>query len=380
LSSLILDYPPPTLINYGKAFTAAGWDKGTHVAKIRGVRDYLSDRRRVKEHDLVLVVDGYDIWFQLPPAVLLHNYQTILQEANDRLLQRYGTVTHSAANQTRVQRYTQSVIWGADKICWPNSAQDPACASVPSSTLPPNAYGKNTDKDDESFLNTPKYLNSGAVLGTAASLLRIYTEAIDRVENHGLDGYGDQYVFAALFGEQEYAREASRHSKSGGWSRLVPGSNRARLLPFLHRGPASPSNSTANSTILDAKRHELGMGLDYESRLFQTMTHSAGDITFLTYGNKTQVRQARRRSHLKHRLALIPSLARTALPLSAPGMNETDGLPSDSIAWKDVPLATNIIAGSIPLLLHFNGDFEKQLRGPWWPRMWFEPHARALLH
>ncbi|TKA66022.1 hypothetical protein B0A49_10500 [Cryomyces minteri] len=210
LSALFLDYPPPTLINYGKAFTAASWDKGTHVAKIRGVRDYLSDGQRVREHDLVLVVDGYDIWFQLPPAVLLHNYQTTLRAANDRLLRKYGTATRSAANQPRIQRYTQSVIWGADKICWPNSAQDPACASVPSSTLPFNVYGKNTDKDDESFLNTPKYLNSGAVLGTAASLLRIYTEAFDRVENHGLDGYGDQYVFAALFEDLRVRQIARR--------------------------------------------------------------------------------------------------------------------------------------------------------------------------
>ncbi|KAL9576342.1 MAG: hypothetical protein Q9212_007182 [Teloschistes hypoglaucus] len=88
LSSFVLAYPPPTLINYGKKFDGDGWDKGTHAGKIRGVYNYLNNKDKIADADLVLIVDGYDVWFQLPPVIMVKRYNALINEANDRLRRR----------------------------------------------------------------------------------------------------------------------------------------------------------------------------------------------------------------------------------------------------------------------------------------------------
>lgn len=85
LSAFVLGYPSPTLINYGKVFEDDSWDNGTHVGKIRGVYDYLKDGTHMEDDDLVLVIDGYDVWFQLPPDIMITRYHSMILSANERL-------------------------------------------------------------------------------------------------------------------------------------------------------------------------------------------------------------------------------------------------------------------------------------------------------
>ena len=410
LSSFLLGYPSPTLANYGKLFDGAEWDKGTHAGKIRGVYDFLNNKKEVKDDDLVLIVDGFDVWFQLPPEVLIRRYHAMVSEVNDRLRWRYGTVTDGKPGDgtALVPRYTQSVFFGADKICWPNPPEDPACAAVPYSILPKDVYGPLTDKDHEAFRNRPRYLNSGTVIGPVADVRAIYEYAVQKVEQKGRGMIGDQFVLAEIFGEQEFQRESNRRSSQ---------STGGRFYDWLSNtlgtseSPLSANITINNMTTVSGQRYEYGMGLDYESRLFQTMTHSADDVEFIVYNSSAFLSSIQAAHPSLHGLPfflptdiqqlkppfsfaspgdqlvnLEDSKDAILLPYS-PNLDHLPGQPEDpddldsegeqAPTWRTTPLATNIYAASIPPLLHINGD--KSLLETWWPKLWHHPYSRALL-
>ncbi|KAA6408185.1 MAG: hypothetical protein FRX48_07927 [Lasallia pustulata] len=389
LSSFLLDYPPPTLINYGKTFEGNGWDKGTHTGKIRGVYDYLRDAKQFKDDDLVLVIDGYDIWFQLPPEVMIKRYRSIVRTANERLRRQYGMISRKKPWEgdqvERVQMYTQKVVYGADKLCWPNPAEDPACAALPLSTLPTDVYGPQTDKDREGFLNRPRYLNSGTVIGPVADIRAIYERALQKVDEEDRGTIGDQFVFAEILGEQEVQRQVTRSTSQGAGGRWLDWLSNAL-------GTSPPFNGTMNNmTVVPGQRYEFGLGLDYESQLFQTMTHSASDVEFLFYNDTGHLNNLHETHHYAStRLLRLPSDIRHASPpagrthgpddpdaaaLTGPTPN-VPALPGNT-TWLTLPLATNVVVPSIPTLLHFNGD--KSMLDSWWPKLWFQPFSRSLL-
>jgi hypothetical protein len=72
VSSACLNYLVPTPINWGETFNDSGLVAGgSHLAKITGVLDYLNSLESDRDKDLVLMVDGHDVWFQLRPGVLI---------------------------------------------------------------------------------------------------------------------------------------------------------------------------------------------------------------------------------------------------------------------------------------------------------------------
>ena len=394
-SALVLSYPPPTLINYGKVYHETIGAKGAHIAKIRGVYEFLNDDKKVRDDDMVLVVDGYDVWFQLPPEVLIERYHMVIKEANERLRRRYGTLLQEKSGKSGetelVQKYTQKILFAADKICWPNRPEDPACTAVPYSTLPKNIYGPETDNDPNAFLNRPRFLNSGAIIGPVAEVRRLYDYAVKKVEEREGEIIGDQFVFSEILGEQEYQREIKRKSSQG-----TPG----RWLDYLanalgtSESPLSANVTINNMTASPGQNYEFSVGLDYESTLFQTMTHSRNDIEYITYNDSTLLThiQGEHPSLWSRPLALPVDMQRARPPFSYGSGNHSDDrkdrilLPFSSQldditqepTWYEVPLATNLFASSIPSLLHFNGDAKHLIR-EWWSSMWYFPSARALL-
>ncbi|MCJ1398500.1 hypothetical protein MMC11_001700 [Xylographa trunciseda] len=381
ISSFLLNFPPPTLVNFGEIFTGDNWDNGTHAGKIKGVYNFLSESSQVHDDDLVLIIDGYDVWFQLPPEVLVKRYHTLIQDANRRLRRQYGRISKSVSSEgikkQNDQMYEQTVVFGADKLCWPNAPVDPACSSLPESTLPKNSYGKNTDTDPEGFNNRPKYLNSGTIIGPVSDVRAIYERALEKVDQ-GLGAIGDQFVFAEILGEQEYGREISHPTAHKSW---LPGL-------FGTRSPFEPSlpvtEAVKNLTLMPNRRYEYSIGLDYWSSLFQTMTHSSEDIRFTKYNNLTSRASSQggnlpldilsARPPYPSNDTLTKLMTNHILPLS----HSVDELPSpDQNPWLSIPLATNVRSLTVPVLLHVNGD--KSLLDSWWPSIWFQPHARALL-
>lgn len=389
LSASILNYPAPTLINYGKNFTGDSWDKGTHTGKIRGIYDFLENAKHIADQDLVLIIDGYDVWFQLPPEVLIERYNSITRRANQRLRKQYGVSTSKEpaedGQKEQMSMYSQRVIYAADKLCWPNAEEDPACTAVPFSTLPKNTYGTDTDKDPHGFLNRPRYLNSGTVMGPASDLRAILERATTKVEKDGRGDLGDQFVFSEIFGEQEYVREAihrARQSAGGKWL--------SWLSNNLGTSEASSNVTVKNMTFVPGQRYEFALGLDYESQLFQTMTHSHGDIEFLYYNDTETLTHVQEQHHIPsaHSLSLPLDVQRSALPLIAQPPAQTEGTGSESnaydldrvsmnMSWSTIALATNPHVPSIPTMLHFNGD--KTYLSSWWTKMWYQPDSRALL-
>lgn len=389
LSAFILNYPPPTLINFGKTFTGESWDKGTHTGKIHGIYEFLMDRKQVDDQDLVLIIDGYDVWFQLPPEVLIRRYHSIIRSANERLRRKYGICNREKPGEggrsERTSRYAQTVIYAADKLCWPNAAEDPACAAVPLSTLSKSSYGADTDKDPHGFLNRPKHLNSGTVIGPASDLRAIFGYATDKVKKYGRGDLGDQFVFNEIFGEQEYQREAMRRSGQ---------STGGRWLEWLSNAldtSKSLSNVTMNNlTTIPGQRYEYGLALDYESQLFQTLTHSHGDIDYLYYNDTDTLAHVQEQHHIPaaHPLSLPIDIQRAIPPISThlstqigelgtlPTTPHLDSIPTN-LTWSNIPLATNPHVPSIPAILHFNGD--KSYLSTWWTKMWYQPYARSLL-
>ncbi|KAL8737433.1 MAG: hypothetical protein Q9181_001679 [Wetmoreana brouardii] len=393
LSSFVLSYPPPTLVNYGKKFDGDNWDKGSHAGKIRGVYDYLNDRKKLADEDMVLVVDGYDVWFQLPPVIMIKRYHQLISEANGRLRRRYGTAlqqTHGEGPRM-TPKYTQSVVFGADKLCWPNPHSDPACAAVPYSTLPKDVYGPSTDNDPNDFYNRPRYLNSGTVMGPVKDVRAIYEAAVTKVEKENRGTIGDQFVFAEIFGEQEFQRETQRQTTKGAggkWYEWI-----ANALGG-DDSPLSANQTINNMTAVAGRRYEFGIGLDYESRMFQTMTHSANDIEFVAHNDSSVMSHLlEKHPQMKGNPFALPfdvQMAHGPLWYSSPGnhsldakerillphSDKLDDLP-EHLDWYEVPLATNLYASTIPSLLHVNGD--KSLLADWWPSMWYHPYGRALV-
>ncbi|KAI4223602.1 MAG: hypothetical protein L6R36_005284 [Xanthoria steineri] len=394
LSTFALAYPPPTLVNYGKNFDGDGGDKGTHTGKIRGVYDYLSDEKKVKDGDMVLVIDGYDVWFQLPPVLMIKRYQQLIYEANNRLRRRYGTElkpTEDKAGSEMGPKYAQTVVFGADKLCWPNGSSDPACAAIPYSTLPKDVYGPSTDTHPDGSHNRPRYLNSGTVMGPVKDVRAIYEVAVEKVEKENRGTLGDQFVFAEIFGEQEYQRETQRLSTQGAGGRWYEWLSNAL---GASDSPLAANQTINNMTVIPGRRYEFGIGLDYTSEMFQTVTHSAGDISFLTYNDTTVFSEVMaQRSNLKAFPSVPPmdiQYAHGPLWYSSPGNHSSD--PEDGILlphsdkldnlperldWFEVPLATNLYAATIPSLLHINGD--KSPLDDWWSSMWYHPYGRALV-
>ncbi|KAL9121644.1 MAG: hypothetical protein Q9187_001802 [Circinaria calcarea] len=379
LSSFLLNYPPPTITDYGKAPTGDGEDKAAHGRKIQGVYDFLSKDKKVRDEDLVLIIDGSDVWFQLPPEVLVKRYHNVIRDANQRLKQRYGTVVRQkpweALSRRWVPTYVQTVMFASDKLCWPNPADSPACASLPPSTLPPDAYGPETDKDPDGFKNRPRFLNAGTIIGPVSDVRAVYERALEKVERGG-GARGEQSVFAEILGEQEEQREAFRQTSRGRLQRWLE-----QYLSVLGTSSSTPVKSLVKETTAypDHRydRYEFSIGLDYTSSVVQTLTHSTSDVSFLTH-NSTHP---------------LPNDVLTARP-PIPGPYEPTYLAASSLppfstnldlepgcfekeTWLTLPLATNTITHTIPALIHVNGD--RSYLQEWWPKMWLQPYARALL-
>lgn len=240
------------------------------------------------------------------------------------------------------------VLLGADKRCWPPSPDPDVdyCQDLPSSPLPSNVYGSETDTGAElkhvrlaaspppifppssgrhltSFfarpkahtfpLNRPRWPNSGTILARAGLLRPVYDDLTALAQERDAN-MGDQQPFM-------YA-----HARSF-LSCLFLAFELTRLLLV----------GTPNRTLYHAHPEEP-ITLDMTSSLFQTLTYSANDISFLP---------------APHSLALPPAQLH-----------------------PKVPLGVNVASGETPVILHFNGG-EKALltrsggREGWWSRMWF---------
>ncbi|KAK9382639.1 uncharacterized protein V2V93DRAFT_365658 [Kockiozyma suomiensis] len=237
-TALMNDYPRPTLINWGKTFTNG---QQARVNKIIGIDNVLHGLR---DDQYAIIMDGFDVWYQLPYRDFIDHYLEYTRD-ND----------HSFA------------VFGADKKCWPNDLDSPACKNVPKSTLPPDAFGPDTDNDSvisdpaKKFIHhRPRWLNSGNMVGPVGVLREVYDRANKLITNAPASMvFSDQMYIAEVYGQQD-----------------------------------------------------LSMTVDFTSEVFQTMTFSHADVIFVDDDTLTSPRKPKdqRRRYAFNRIsgALPPIL------------------------------------------------------------------------
>jgi len=126
-------------------------EEGSHLAQINGTVRYLYSFEEIHGDDLVLMLDGYDAWFQPLLQTVVARYSNINTRTIKRLNTNFG---NKSAEQIGVH---QDIFFGAQKRCWPKSAKDRPCYAVPQSNLPSDSCGPGTDTDVNDELNP--YIN-----------------------------------------------------------------------------------------------------------------------------------------------------------------------------------------------------------------------------
>ncbi|KAK3115095.1 hypothetical protein LTR53_005911 [Teratosphaeriaceae sp. CCFEE 6253] len=360
VSAQILDYPPPVLINWGLA-AGKGDDSNTHLAKIQGFLDYLDQLEQSSENfdeDLVLIVDGYDVWFQLRRDVLLKRYYDLNAAADARTAKAFG---HELFEQHDMR---QTIIFGPDKVCWPIDFGRPACWAAPLADMSEWAYGPLTNTGKEEY-NHPRWLNSGTILGPAKDLRALFNATqvgIDRNwEKHKDTGYknSDQFYFAEVFGLQEWARlekKADLRDHYKGMKYKYDWGNPRREGPELQ-----------------LEKTEYHVGIDHSSVIFQSLAFWKPYLTW------TRPASSWPTGHSGSNVGTDQAAYHVRVPQdilqSAPPYSHVAAAGAAD-SWAGVDLLYNTVTRQIPAVIHMTA--EKQFRQIWWPRLWFEADAERL--
>ncbi|KAJ7108879.1 hypothetical protein C8R43DRAFT_185837 [Mycena crocata] len=150
MSSLIHGYSP-IILNW----EAEGDGSYMQRMKVAGVHEFLHGFTNLEDDDVVFMMDAWDVWLQLPPQTLLERFEEFGPDV---------------------------VVIGADKACWPNDSDEPACREVPESPVPKIAY--------EGV--RPRWANSGTILGTVRSMKVVYTDLVAQLSE---TAFSDQGIF-----------------------------------------------------------------------------------------------------------------------------------------------------------------------------------------
>jgi hypothetical protein len=351
LSAAVTGYPNPILLGW----EGHGRYNGTesHLFKISETLAYLERLPPSTDEDLILILDAYDIWLQLPPDVLIQRYHVAIEKANARLRSEgIYTVEHGGAH------IKQSILFGPDKTCWPDDERRAACWAVPESSLPSDAFGPATDT--WVVPNRPRWLNSGTIMGPAKDMRAMFSATMDVLRRKFDEDYefrnSDQFYFQEMWTEQEIGR---LELKNGTVEAPKIRDDVYGIVP----------------EIPEDQRTEFHVTLDYESDVFQTTAYYTEYLTWMSFNHSTPSHD-RGSGNVKRidQIVLTEDISHSRPPFGIAKMD--DSIPAGK-GWEDVMLGTNVITQQAFPLLHVTN--EKRYRESWWPNMWFHPHAKALL-
>lgn len=170
ISAALMGYPAFTLINWQDPEDKDAMKQ--HAAKIEGAIRYIDSIPAEQQDELVFLVDGYDMWFQLPHEYILKRYHELVAEAHQRHIDEYGQALVAEHN------IKTTVIFGPDKECAPGGMDAPGCWAVPESLMHPLAFGPETDHT-KSTQSRPRWLNSGTIIGPAREIRDILIAAAE---------------------------------------------------------------------------------------------------------------------------------------------------------------------------------------------------------
>lgn len=359
LSSAATRYPVPMILGYNGTgeFDAAI----THLAKLRSIKRHLDSLKKSEDDDLVMIVDGYDVIQQLPPEVVIERYFEIAGREDKRTATRFGITPE----QVRKENLHTTVFFGPDKVCWPIDYRQARCWAVPSSNLPEDAFGP-LSGTGEMYLNDPRWLNSGTIIGPVSDVRDLFHAVMQEVEATYDEEYefkeSDQYYLSNVWGRQEYFR--SKKAFKGG---EVPDGPDDRIIP---------TKATKNQVT------EFHVGIEYESALFQTRAGNEpwhGWMQFKHVGLAAEMNLdlfGQNESFKPYQIQMPPNVVSAltklydAIPDAHPGVTTAEWI-------RNTNLMTNYITRHIFTLWHVTGP--KEFVGWEFPNFWFYPYAKSLL-
>lgn len=356
LSSTITGYPDPILIGWGGHGAYNG--KESHLFKVSEGLAYLNSVPPEQDDDLVLMLDAYDIWMLLRPEVIISRYNEIIKE-QATWLEKQG-ILGKLNGDVAIEN---TLIFGADKVCWPRGNIDPGCWSPPPSPLREQAYGPDTD----SWMvpNRPRWLNSGTLIGPLGHMREMFNATMENI-HRTYDGRwehadSDQYYFQDVWSEQELTRMKVRD-----------GEIRA---PVVGHEPDGRETIGFIPDIPDSRRTEYRLSVDFKIDLFQTAAGFTEYLAWMSFNNTTPVsKEDTNRRRRIDELELPQDVLESKPPFET--QYPVEGLPATK-GWKDVVLGVNVAQQTVWPLFHVTG--EKAYRERWWHYLWFTGHAEALL-
>lgn len=374
LSSMLLNYPPPTVVDLDREFKDSDQRER---ATLLGIKHYIENSKYVQDEDVVLIVDGENSWFQLPSDAIIKQYARVLEDANARLLKHYGV------DKNGFQRYNQSIVFGAEKIC---EGDDMACRYAPRSILPANLYGKTEGDDTED--RPAIYLNSKMVMGPAKDLKVLYQAALRNLDIHRTREHTVQSVLVNMFGEQQLRRDA-----------VVKEESKVPVVAGIKDMLEGIRGSELKVDLSSAPQYEFSMGLDYTHTLFQPLAYAHEDeLVALVHRNDTDISNHLHPSSWTKSLDLPRALNDSNPPFWRPDLNpknnpspnekpahidnldlkpDLDDLPTRITPWTNLRLVQNTYTGSVPAILL--APPHPAAANVTWKDMWYSPYKRALL-
>ncbi|OBS26321.1 hypothetical protein FPOA_00262 [Fusarium poae] len=380
MSAVAMGYPMPILLNWKREYNRPSWHfAGSHIAKLESLLAAIqvlldqTDNNDVSDDDIAVLVDAYDMWFQLPPSVLLERYHQLNREADARVQKQWADLNISADFPISPPR--QDIIITTAKDCFPDaySGSDPRYEYWPESPMPKDMYGDGTDKIPWSFDPARKYknirprcVNSGLIMGSMGGLrdaLQRSKEKIDAVVMKGRQLWSDQALIGEVIGDQEIWRKWTRQLGSS-WNGSLSLNNIDTLSHDIQK--------IANAALL-GQRFEFGIGLDYNFTTAPPTCSSEEDGYFVHLLNETNIIEESKK-------AGVPGPIRTnGIP---PEIRNTNDTLLSSTNWGSIPLYTDFFFGTTPIAIHHNAYIDglksSRLR-EWWDKMWYHAQLRHLI-
>lgn len=370
VSSTILGYPIPVF---------NGWNKSgdldasvTHLAKVRNVMRYLDSLESASDDDLVLMIDGYDVVFQLPADVLIQRYFAVIEKANAKIAARFGEDSIDAFNRDNAPR--QTILFGPEKICYPVDWNRPGCWAIPDIDIPAGAFGPD---DGQLSHNLPKWLNSGTIMGPVGDMRELFAATLKRIEDtydpaHEFSD-SDQRYMSDVWGEQEFWRSVDLHNHY-----FHDDIDPRKIAPEGESDQIIPTREADQKT-------EFHIGIDYTSSLFQTRVGSDHVLEHIAFEKSTSNGIGLWTSISENKIEasnfqpfeinlpanVVSSLTRLLASI-APVLKSD---PHNAVT--KLLLGTNFVTKNIYGLFHCIG--EKTYLDDLWYRLWFQEHAKPLL-
>lgn len=402
LSQTILGYPRPNLVLWDQTFDSPHnkhfLGGGSHLGKINSTLQWLEDPAHQQyEDDMVVMIDAYDIWFQLPPETLFARYYELLATEDAR-------VAHRMGRAFRAEDIATKIVFSASKRCGPNDIRSYACYPQPASPLPPDIYGSITDvmdvKPEPHAGLRQRHLVSGFIMGPFRDMRAIFSRANDRM-NACLAGDmknsqfvrawchkgSDQSFFNQMYGEQEFHREVMRrHHRT--WldsflERFHPGRPGAPPKPLkieklviddpLH--PSFEHQPMPDPDYNPAKPYEFGIMVDHFSQMSHQTSNALHDSAYVVH-SKPLAPQLETQTHGMKPVCRPKAPMPTDIPATGTAL---DLLPEAMRPrWEDLPLYSEVCAGVVPVIAHHNW-YKKWPIEELWADNWWTGYARALL-